>query len=446
VALVSLTAFEALAVTTAMPVIVQALDGLALYALAFGAPLATAIVGMVLAGGWADARGPAGPLRAGTFIFTLGLLLSGLATSMPVLLLGRFVHGLGAGLLGVALTVVVARCYPEHLRPAVFAGFAAAWVLPSIVGPAVSGLVVEHAGWRWVFLGVAVVAPLSAVPVLSRLRRTSLPDPEAAAARPASVDGSTGTAGDVRHAVLSGRLGWALGTGTAVGLLQVAGHGRGVASLASVLVALALLAVSAPRLLPAGTFRAVRGLPSVVAVRGAAAASFMGAEVFLPLVLVRERGLSASTAGLVLTVGAVGWSTGSWIQGRLPAPQVRARLLRAGMLSLVGGIAAALLLVLLHGPTVLLVATWAGAGLGMGLVVPILSILALELSAPEEQGTNSSSLQISDALFSTLALAVAGAIFAALLTVAPLAPYLGGFGVALAAALGGALLAARARA
>ena len=74
-ALVSLTAFEALAVTTAMPVIVQALDGLALYALAFGAPLATGIVGMVLGGSWADARGPAAPLRAGTAVFTLGLLL-----------------------------------------------------------------------------------------------------------------------------------------------------------------------------------------------------------------------------------------------------------------------------------------------------------------------------------------------------------------------------------
>jgi hypothetical protein len=37
--------------------------------------------------------------------------------------------------------------YPEHLRRKVFAAFAAAWVIPSLVGPALAGLVVEHLGW-----------------------------------------------------------------------------------------------------------------------------------------------------------------------------------------------------------------------------------------------------------------------------------------------------------
>ena len=56
VALVSLGAFEAIAVATAMPTVAAALDGVAGYALAFGLPLATSVIGMVLApvpGWWA---------------------------------------------------------------------------------------------------------------------------------------------------------------------------------------------------------------------------------------------------------------------------------------------------------------------------------------------------------------------------------------------------------
>ena len=61
IVLVALYAFEALAVATAMPTVAQALDGLPLYALAFGGTLASSVVGMVAWGRWADLRGPAPP-------------------------------------------------------------------------------------------------------------------------------------------------------------------------------------------------------------------------------------------------------------------------------------------------------------------------------------------------------------------------------------------------
>ncbi|MDP9364035.1 MAG: hypothetical protein M3Q10_07385, partial [Chloroflexota bacterium] len=62
VALMALAAFEYLAVATAMPTVARALDGLALYPLAFGGPLAAGVVGMVVSGGWSDGKGPAGPV------------------------------------------------------------------------------------------------------------------------------------------------------------------------------------------------------------------------------------------------------------------------------------------------------------------------------------------------------------------------------------------------
>ncbi len=173
VALVSLGAFEAIAVATAMPTVAAALDGVAAYALAFGLPLATSVIGMVLAGVWSDARGPAASMRVGVAAFVLGLLVAGLAPSMPVLAVGRAVQGLGSGLFSVALYVVVGRVVPPALRPRIFAAFAAAWLLPAVAGPPLAGLLVEHAGWRWVFLLAAVLAVPAALlvePGLGRCR------------------------------------------------------------------------------------------------------------------------------------------------------------------------------------------------------------------------------------------------------------------------------------
>ena len=44
--------------------------------------------------------------------------------------------------------------------------FSAAWVLPSLIGPVIAGVVVEALGWRWVFHGVALLAVPSALLIL----------------------------------------------------------------------------------------------------------------------------------------------------------------------------------------------------------------------------------------------------------------------------------------
>ena len=94
-------------------------------------------------------------------------------------------------------------------------------------------------------------------------------------------------------------------------------------------------------------------------------------------------------------------------------------------------------------PVVVGVLGWASAGLGMGLAYPTLSVLTLELSAPSEQGANSSALQIADALFAAVVLAVSGALFAALMDAGSIA-YLAGTAVAGSLALAAVLTAGRA--
>lgn len=81
-------------------------------------------------------------------------------------------------------------------------------------------------------------------------------------------------------------------------------------------------------------------------------------------------------------------------------------------------------------PVPLAIAGWALTGLGMGLLYSSLSVVLLSLSPPAQQGAHSSALQLSEAFAVAAMLALAGALFAALLTSATRAAYLSVFAVA----------------
>lgn len=413
--MVSLVAFEYVAVAVAMPVVARELGGMELYGLAFSGAMAAAVVGTVLGGRWADLRGPSAPLWTGVAAFAGGLTMAGLAPAMEVLIAGRLVQGFGGALVNVALYVVVARVYPERLHPRIFSLFATAWVVPSMLGPAVVGAVVATLGWRWVFLLVPFLTVASGVILLRGLAGQPV---EGGQAAPAPG--------------FAGKLTWAAVTAVGAGLMQYGSDGRYVL----LAIGLVLLAVALPRLLPAGTLRAVRGLPSVVGLRGLAAGALFAAEVVIPLMLQKERGMAPFTAGLVLTGGALSWSFASWLQGR----EVFGRMtnLRFGSAVLAAGIAGMGAVTFAVVPLAVAYPAWIMAGFGMGLIYPTLSVLTLELSAPGEEGENSGALQVGESVFAVVAVAVTGA-----LLTATASSYWTAFAATLAMALGALALAPR---
>ncbi|MEV7034004.1 MFS transporter [Streptomyces sp. NPDC093272] len=398
VSVVLLIAFEATAVGTAMPVAARELDGVSLYAFAFSGYFTTSLFGMVLAGQWSDRRGPLGALTTGIGAFAAGLVVAGTAQAMWVFILGRAVQGLGGGLVIVALYVVVGRAYPERLRPAIMAAFAAGWVVPSIVGPLAAGAVTEHLGWRWVFVGIPVLVVFPVALALPQIRRLA----------------GGPVADEPREPFERRRIRLAFAISAGAGLLQYAAQDLRWVSLLPAAVGAALLVPAVLGLLPRGTYRAVRGLPSVVLLRGVAAGAFISAESFVPLMLVTQRGLSPTLAGFSLAAGGVTWALGSWVQARPRVAPYRERLMGLGMVLVAAAIATAPS-VLVHGVPVWTVAVaWAFGCFGMGLVIASSSVLMLRLSAPHEAGSNSAALQISDGLSNVVLLAAAGAAFAAL--------------------------------
>ncbi|MFJ8651846.1 MFS transporter [Streptomyces rochei] len=399
VSVVVLIAFEATAVGTAMPVAARELDGVSLYAFAFSGYFTTSLFGMVLSGQWSDRRGPLAPLTSGIAAFAAGLVLSGTAGAMWLFILGRAVQGLGGGLVIVALYVVVGRAYPERLRPAIMAAFAAGWVVPSIVGPLASGAVTEHLGWRWVFVGIPVLVVIPLALALPQIRSRAS-GPVGGAEAPASFDRR--------------RIRLALAISLGAGLLQYAAQDLRPLSLLPGAAGVALLVPAVLGLLPRGTYRAVRGLPSVVLLRGVAAGSFIAAESFVPLMLVTQRGLSPTLAGLSLAAGGATWAAGSWIQSRPRLEPHRERLMALGMALVAAAIATAPSVLIDAVPAWTVAVAWGFGCFGMGLVISSTSVLLLKLSAPEEAGTNSAALQISDGLSNVVLLSATGAAFAAL--------------------------------
>jgi MFS family permease len=426
VTLVLLVAFEAMAVTTAMPTAVRELNGLTFYAWGFSGFMVASMFATVVSGQLADRLGPTMPLVGGIVLFTAGLLVAGTAVFMWLFVLGRVIQGLGGGAIVVALYVVAGRAYPAALLPRLFSVFSACWVLPSIIGPVIAGALTEHATWRLVFLGLV---PFAVIPILLMAPKIrALPQVEPPVQRP-------------------GRKRLALAAALGIGLLQFAGQELRWWSLAVLAVGLVLLVPSLPRLLPPGTLRLGRGLPAVIGIRGLAAGAFFGANSFIPLMLTSHRHLSTTMAGLVLTIGALGWSTGSWWQGRPSMRRPRYQLVQIGTAFIAAGLLVITLTVLTAVPVWVAPIGGVLSGLGMGLTTSSLSVLLLEQSPVAQQGANSAAGQMADAMGQVIMIGLGGVLFAVLNETISGTLVFGLIDlVMVAVAVGGAVLARRVRA
>ena len=406
-------AFESMSVGTAMPTAARDLGQQELYAWVFSLFVIGMMTTTVIGGRVADKYGPVLPLYAGFAVFAVGLFVSGFATAMPVLLLGRTLQGIGSGAINIGWAVVLAHAFAPEERPKLMGIFSTCWVVPSFIGPPIAAWLTNTLSWHWVFFSVVpllLIASVLCAKPLAALRKKHDLDADGEQPQPVPY--------------------WAaIATGLGVAALQFGGQqfaeAKGplpVTIWIALAVGIALLAVGVPPLLPAHDNRGQESsrersqhtsLLWVLGARFLMAGPFFGAQSFLALMMVEQHQWSLFLAGGLLTVGAVGWTTGSWIQSR------RISWLPRGRIILVGAAMQTLALVLVGiGATLpdlwgFVVAGWIIAGLSMGLGVTSTSLAILSLSPPLAQGRNNAALQVSDNLGSSVLVAVAGTIYAA---------------------------------
>lgn len=394
--LMSMVAFETMGVSTAMPAVAASLGAQQVYAWPFVAYIAAGVVGTVAGGRWCDRSSPRTALVAAPVLFGAGLLVAGSATGIPQLLVGRVAQGLGAGALTVAIYVLIALMYSEHVRPAMFGLMSAAWVLPALAGPPVSGLVAECWSWRWVFLGLVPLVLVALTLVVPAVHRLGRPDPNGfpAPKRPGLMPAAFGAAGGVSA-------------------LSIASDHPGLITAGVALAALAVLVLSMRRLLPAGVLRARRGVPAVVACRGLCSALFLTPCSYLPLMLTSTHHWPLAAAGAPLMAGSLGWTSASGWQGRHPH-LARTALLRVGFCLLTAGAVGLQLVAPSWGVAWLVLPLWAIGGVGMGLCFPAVGYLLQCQSHPAELGFHTSAAQMCDQLSTATMIGVGGALLALL--------------------------------
>lgn len=414
--LITLVAFEAMAVSAALPSAARDLHGLGGFGWAFTGFLVANVVGMVLSGQFSDSRGPRGPLVAGMASFVIGLVLAGTAVTMTQLVAGRVVQGFGSGLLITATYVVIGETYQEDLRPKLFAAISSAWVVPSLVGPVISGTVTQHLSWRWVFLGLLPFVLIGAVLMIPVLRTLHAPAAPRDAPGPAGVPPPA--AGGARASVLADprRILHAFAVAAGIAALEGAGQHPSRGSVAFAAVGLVALVWGLRTLLPSGTVRVRRGVSAPIAMRGLLAGAFFAVESLVPLSLTVQHGYSATAAGLPLACSGLTWAAGSWWQGRAGRGDEqtrRVRLVRAGFAFVLASALAVALTAQPSLPGWLIYPAWSLAGIGAGLTMSSVSVLLLNYTNDADRGADSAALQLSDATSSAVTTGIAGVLMAA---------------------------------
>jgi MFS family permease len=264
-----------------------------------------------------------------------------------------------------------------------------AFVIPGLIGPAVSGFVGEHFGWRWVFLGLV---PFVAVAAAIAVRPLVNVGPPADSVRSNNLVDALRVAG-----------------GSAVVLGGLSAESRWATPLL-VVVGAAVALPGLRRLLPAGTLRLQPGLPAAIALRGLVTFGFFGADSYVPLTVTDVRGThSTLLAGAALTAATLGWTGGSWVQERRHEEWGRHRLLTRGLLLIMTGVAGMIVVSVTTVPPAVAMLAWGTAGLGMGLAYSAISVIVLNGAPVGREGATSAALQLSDNLGIALGAGVGGA-------------------------------------
>lgn len=349
-------AMQGIAYSTVLPVVADDLDGFAL----FGATLAAGSVAAVLMLSFAPPilgrMRPSLVLLIATSLYVIGAAMAVFAPTMGWVLAGTVVRGLAAGLLGGFGMGAIGALFDASERPRVFGLFALVWLLPSLVGPGLNALVTETIGWRW-----ALAWPALLVLVARGLMGAYVGAVPWEPGRP-PIRAGAGVVVAVCLAVGA----WGSTTPGTLGLTVL---------LLGVVIGAVGIALFLRRSSPETTlFRVLLAFTTLCA-------GFFGLYELLAAAIVSGLEAPLLVAAAAVMAGLVAWS----VTGLRPRPDARPDRVVAGTALVAVSVVASAAATGFAGPVVaivVLIASSAVAGLGMGWAYPLLSSEPFESGAP----------------------------------------------------------------
>ena len=291
-----LHAADSLIVATMLPSIVAEIGGAALV----GWSVSLYEIGSIVAGAASALLilrfGLRAPMSLAAILFGFGCLLSAVSPTMPLLLAGRALQGIGGGGLVAMGFVAVGLIFPRRYIARAMAAVSTLWGVSAFAGPLVGGVFVDYATWRWGFAFFACQAFALALWIVLR--------------NEAGVTRSTADAAGLpvrRLALLCLAVVLVAFGGVEVSVLRTV---PSVAAGLACLIGFLWLdqRAGANRLLPPRPVDPTRPSGAALIMIVSMSMATIAVTAFGPLLVTAIHGVSALTAGYIIACSSIGWS------------------------------------------------------------------------------------------------------------------------------------------
>ncbi|MFM0392771.1 MFS transporter [Paraburkholderia phytofirmans] len=398
---VALHATNVYVATTVLPSVVRDIGGLELYAWNTTLFVVASILGSVLSVRLLAVLGARVAYFSALAVFALGTVVCASAPSMPWMLAGRTLQGLGGGILLALSYALIRIVFDERLWPRAMGLVSGMWGVATLCGPALGGVFAELGDWRLAFWVLLPAILLLAVIVHREVGGEHATGAAATSIPLLKVVLLSASVLAISLAALSKEIVWnAIGVAGGLGFVW--------------LLARLERDSTRTRLLPSGSYSIRTRIGSIYACM-----SLLGigvtSEIFLPYFLQTIHGRSPLAAGYLTALIAAGWSVGSMFSAGRSAIAAQ-RLSRAGPIVEALGLATLAWLMPQAGlfgsvsGTLTLCAALVSVGLGVGIGWP--HLLTRVFTAAQSGEENLASLSITTIQLFAMALgsALAGLI------------------------------------
>lgn len=289
-----MSAIESSIISLALPTIKQDLNAGNLISLIFTAYFIALVIANPIVGELLSRFKIIYVAIAGLLLFSIGSFMCGLSTNFTMLIISRVIQGFGSSVLMSLSQIVPKLAFEIPLRYKIMGIVGSVWGISSIIGPLLGGGILEFATWHWLFY---INIPIAIIAIILVIWTFHFPEEETVAKSKFDTKGLTlfyVFIGLIMFALLNQQLlllnflSFILAIVVAMCLFKVEKH------------------VSSP-FLPVVEFN--RSITLVFITDLLTAICLMGFNLYIPVYLQEQLGLSPLQSGLVIFPLSVAWIT-----------------------------------------------------------------------------------------------------------------------------------------